>query len=201
MAILSIKSRRRSGEILIAALVLFVVWMIQLTILSNFTFSQALCNLPLAITIVWGATFGSPMEKPTADELRLASLPEIVARQLLSGSVSGALVGGFFAALSCSVIPIFPVAYPLIGWISGYFTLKNFNQAAFLCIPLVLLLTFLAEIFMAAQLQIVGRPGIITHFVMVSFPESLLNALIAPVLFFPMRGWYEFSQWRHASYE
>jgi rod shape-determining protein MreD len=201
MDILGIKGRRRIGEITIAGLILWVAWLIQLTILSKLTFSQVLCNLPLAMTIVWGATFGSPMEKPTSDELRVASVPAVLVRQLLSGSVSGALVGGFFAALSCSVLPVFPAAYPVIGWISGYFSLKNFNQAAFLCIPLVLLLTFLAEIIMAAQLALMGRPDVTAHFITVSFPEALLNALIAPVLFFPMRGWFEFSQWRQAGYE
>lgn len=201
MSILSIKSRRRLGEIVIAGGILLVAWFIQLALLSKLTFSQVLCNLPLAMTIVWGATFGSPMEKPTPDELRVASVGEVMARQLISGSLSGALVGGFFAALSFSVLPLYPVAYPLIGWISGYFSLKNFNQAAFLCIPLVLLLTFLAEIIMAFQLFLMGRPDVAGHFITISFPEALLNALIAPVLFFPMRGWFEYSQWRRASYE
>jgi rod shape-determining protein MreD len=201
MAILSSRGRKRLGELTIALVVLWVAWIMQLTILSKLTFSQVLCNLPLALTIVWGATFGSPMEKPTSDELRVASVGAIFVRQLLSGSISGAIVGGFFAALSCSVLPVFPVAYPVIGWISGYFSLKNFNQAAFLCIPLVLLLTFLAEIIMAGQLLLCGRPDVLPHFVTISFPEALLNALIAPVLFFPMRGWFEFTQWRQGTYE
>jgi cell shape-determining protein MreD len=89
----------------------------------------------------------------------------------------------------------------VIGWIAGYFSLKNFNQAAFLCIPLVLLLTFLAEIIMAGQMAIVGRPDVIGHFVTIGIPEALLNALIAPVIFIPMRGWFEFSQWRQGAYE
>jgi rod shape-determining protein MreD len=201
MALLSMRGRRRAGELIIASVILWVAWLIQLAILSKLTFSGVLCNLPLVMTIVWGASFGSHMEKPTSDELRIASVGAIFVRQLLSGSVSGALVGGFFAALSCSVLPVFPVAYPVIGWISGYFSLKNFNQGAFLCIPLVLLLTFLAEIIMAIQLIVLGRPDVPAHFVTISFPEALLNALIAPVLFFPMRGWFEFSQWRQASYE
>jgi len=201
MDIFSIKGRRRMGAISIAAIILCVTWLIQLSILSKLTFSQVMCNLPLALTIVWGATFGSPMEKPTSDELRVSSVAAIFARQLLSGSISGCLVGAFFAALYCSIAPVFPVSFPVIGWVSGYFSLKNFNQAAFLCIPLVLLLTFLAELIMAGQLLIMGRPDVISHFVTISFPEALLNALIAPVLFFPMRGWFEFSQWRQAAYE
>lgn len=201
MALLSMKERRRVGELTIAAVVLWVAWLIQLAILSKLTFSQVLCNLPLAMTIVWGATFGSRMKKPTSDELRMASVGEVLVRQLLSGSLSGALVGGFFAALSYSILPVFPVAYPVIGWIAGYFSLKNFNQAAFLCIPLVLLLTFLAEIIMAGQMAIVGRPDVIGHFVTIGIPEALLNALIAPVIFIPMRGWFEFSQWRQGAYE
>jgi rod shape-determining protein MreD len=195
------RSRRRAGEIAIAGIILWVVWIIQEAILSNLNFLQVLCNVPLAITIVWGATFGSPMEKPTADQLRISSVPEVLARQLLSGSISGAIVGGFFAALTCSVTPVFPVAYPIIGWISGYFSLKNFNQAAFLCIPLVLLLSIFAELIMTAQLALAGRPNVLPHFIIISFPEALLNALISPVLFFPMRGWYEFSQWRKGNYE
>jgi hypothetical protein len=54
---------------------------------------------------------------------------------------------------------------------------------------------------MAGQLAIQGRPDVIGHFLTISFPEALLNALIAPVLFFPMRGWFEFAQWKEASYE
>ncbi|MBS2008195.1 MAG: hypothetical protein JST01_14195 [Cyanobacteria bacterium SZAS TMP-1] len=201
MDIFSIKGRRRMGVISVVGVILCVTWIIQLAILSKLTFSQVMCNLPLAMTIVWGATFGSPMERPTSDELRVSSVGAILVRQLLSGSLSGAMVGAFFAALACTITPVYPVSLPVIGWISGYFSLKNFNQAAFLCIPLVLLLTFLAEIIMAAQLALMGRPDVISHFINISFPEALLNALIAPVLFFPMRGWYEFSQWRQASYE
>jgi rod shape-determining protein MreD len=125
----------------------------------------------------------------------------VLFRQLLSGSPSGAIVGAFFAALASSVLPVYPVSYPLIGWIAGYFSLKNFNQAAFLCIPLVVLLSFLGEMLMACQLALIGRPEVFSQLVLVGFPEALLNALIAPVLFFPMRGWYEFSQWRKLSVE
>jgi rod shape-determining protein MreD len=197
----SVRSRKRLGEISIAALLVLMVWLIQLALLSKFRFGDVLCNLPLTMIIVWGVTFGSPMPKPTNDELRVSTLPAILVRQLLSGSPSGAIIGAFFAALASSVIPAYPFAYPIIGWTAGYFSLKNFNQAAFLCIPLVLLLSFLGEILMAVQLSLMGRHEVFSHLVMISFPEALLNALIAPVLFFPMRGWFEFSRWRHMSTE
>ncbi len=197
----SARSRKRLGEISIAAVLVLVVWLIQLALLSKFRFGDVLCNLPLTMIIVWGVTFGSPMPKPTNDELRVSTLGAILVRQMLSGSPSGAIIGAFFAALASSVIPAYPFAYPIIGWIAGYFSLKNFNQAAFLCIPLVFLLSFLGEIIMAVQLSLVGRHEVFSHLAMISFPEALLNALIAPVLFFPMRGWFEFSRWRHMSTE
>ena len=197
----SMRSRKRIGEISMAAVLVIAVWLIQLALLSRLKFGDVLCNLPLTMIILWGLTFGSPMPKPTNDELRVSSMSAILIRQLLSGSPSGAIIGAFFAALASSVIPVYPISYPIIGWVSGYFSLKHFNQAAFLCIPLVLLLTFLGEIIMALQLFIVKRPDVFSHLAMISIPEALLNALIAPVLFFPMRGWYEFMRWRQMSAE
>jgi len=207
----SMRSRRRLSEIGVAALLVIIVWLIQLALLSKFRFGDVLCNLPLTMIIIWGVTFGSPMAKPTNDELRVSKFSAILVRQLLSGSPSGAIIGAFFAALSASVIPVYPIAYPIIGWIAGYFSLKNFNQAAFLCIPLVLLLTLLGETIMGVQLCLVhgrelisatGRlvvPEELSHLAMFIVPESLLNSLIAPVLFIPMRGWYEFFRWRQMS--
>lgn len=193
MAILSARSRARFGEIGVAMVIVLAIWLLQLVVMPRFRAAQIFCNLPLTLTIVWGLTFGSPMRKPTDDELRISSFSTILTRQLLSGSTSGAIVGAAFAALSTSVDPLYPVSYPLIGWTAGYFSLRNFNQAAFLCIPLVVILTFLGEMIMAAQLFLCGRSDILSHFLVISFPESMINALIAPVLFFPMRGWYEYS--------
>lgn len=193
MAIISGKTKKRLGEITIAVFIIFVAWVVQLAVLSKLRVTDVFANLPMAMTIVWGLTFGSPLEKPTADELRISSFSSILLRQILGGSPSGFLVGAFFAALGTSVLPLYPACYPIIGWISGYFSLRNFNQAAFLCIPLTVLLTFLAEMIMALQLMIAGRPDVISHLVVVSIPEALLNGLIAPVLFFPMKGWYEYS--------
>lgn len=193
MAVLSSTAKRRIGEIGITTGVVFVAWVVQLSVLSKFRFTDVVANLPLAMTIVWGLTFGSPMGKPTADELRVSSVSSIFVRQLLSGSPSGALVGAFFAALFTSVLPLYPVTYPLIGWTAGYFSLRNFNQAAFLCIPLTVVLTFLGEMIMAGQLALSGRADVLPHLVTVIVPEALLNGLISPVLFIPMRGWYQYS--------
>ncbi len=192
MAVISTRAKGRLGEVSIAAFVIFLAWVVQMSVLSKFRFTDVVANLPLAMTIVWGLTFGSPMEKPTADELRVSSVSSIFMRQLFSGSPSGAIVGAFFAALAASVLPIFPVSYPLVGWIAGYFSLRNFNQAAFLCIPLTVVLTFLGEMIMAGQLALTGR-DVLGHLVAISVPEALLNGLISPVLFIPMRGWYSYS--------
>lgn len=196
MAILSQTSRKRLGEISLAAALVSFCWLVQLAVLSKFSFGQVLCNLPLTFTIVWGVTFGSPLGRPSPDELRVSNLASIVVRQLLSGSPSGALIGALFASFAASVLPVYPLAYPIVGWMGGYFSLKNFNQAAFLIIPLVILFTFWFDFITAIELYFLGRAHVFSHLVTVVFPEALLNALIAPLLFIPMRGWFEFSRWR-----
>ncbi|MBN9393866.1 MAG: hypothetical protein J0H83_01375 [Candidatus Melainabacteria bacterium] len=196
MAFLSNHTRGRIGEASIAGLLIFACFILQLAVLSKMPFGNVLCNLPLAFTIVWGVTFGSPLPRPTADELRMSNLGSIFVRQLLSGSPSGAIVGAIFAALFSCILPVFPVCYPVVGWACGYFSLKNFNQAAFLIIPLVILFTIWSEGIMALQLYAMGRPNVLAHLVTLILPAALLNALIAPVLFIPMRGWLEFRRWR-----
>jgi rod shape-determining protein MreD len=193
MYLVSNRTRRRLSEVVVAIFVVYLAWIIQLALLSQFRFVDICANLPMAMTIVWGLTFGSRMEKATNDELRVSSLSAVFIRQLLSGSPSGLLIGAYFAALAASVMPVYPVCYPLIGWIAGYFSLRNFNQAAFLCIPLTVLLNFLAEMIMALQLNLVGRPDVFSHLMQISFPEAFLSGIIAPVLFIPMRGWFQYS--------
>lgn len=198
MAIFSVRARRRVGGIGITGLILCFAWMIQLTVLSSLSLKDVLASLPLTFTIVWGSVFGSPLLAPRPDELRVSSLKQIIFRQALSGSLSGALVGAFFGALYASVLPAYPICYPMIGWIAGYFCLQNFNQATFLCIPLVFLSSVFAESVMGLQLFLLGRPDVLGHLSHVVFPEAVLNSLMAPFIFFPMRGWYHFSKSRES---
>lgn len=194
MAILSVRSRRRLWEISLTGVIVIFAWLVQLTVLSVLTFSDVLASLPLTFTIVWGSIFGSPMKSLTPEDLRTKTFGQIVTHQALSGSLSGLLVGAFFAALYSSVLPVYPISYPLVGWMVGYFSLKNFSQATILCLPVVLISTVVAESVMALQLAAIGRPDTLSHLASVVFPEALLNALMSPFIFFPMRGWYEFAQ-------
>lgn len=177
-------------------MLVMVVWIVQLAILSQLRLNDIQCNLVLTVTIVWAITFGSALEAPTIDELRLSTFKSVLIRQMLSGSVSGALLGLCFASLYASVLPVYPIAYPIVGWMGGYFSLKKFNQALIFCIPLVLIFTFLAEMITACQLALLQRPDFFENFVRVVIPEAALNSLIAPFVFFPMRGWIEFSKFK-----
>jgi rod shape-determining protein MreD len=188
----SIRLRARLWEIGLAASVIFFVWLFQSNVLTRLSFAGLMCNLPLTFTIVWATVFGSRLAPLTADNFRLLSLNEIIAYQAVSGSLSGALIGAIFASLYSSVLPVFPISYPLIGWIAGYFSLKKMNQAQFLTIPIVLFASVLAEAFMAIQLYLLGRPEIISRFIDAALPEAVMNALIAPWIYLPMRSWYEF---------
>lgn len=188
----SITLRTRLWHLCLAAGVIAFVWLLQTNVLTRLTLGGLLCNLPLTVTIIWASVFGSRLPRLTMDDLRTLSLSEIISYQALSGSVSGALVGAFFASLYASVMPVYPFGLPLIGWVSGYFSLKRVKYAAFLSIPLVLLGSVLADSIMALQLSLTGRPEIMTRFIQAVLPEAVMNALIAPWILIPMQRWDEF---------
>jgi rod shape-determining protein MreD len=194
MAILSTSGKRKLTEIGLSVGLIYFAWILQLTILSAITLKDVICNLPLTITIVWGAVFGSRLPSLTPDEMRKASLSDVVLRQAVAGSLSGALIGATFGALYASVIPTYPLYLPVIGWITGYFCLKNYSQPFLLVIPIVFMATILAETMMAGQLMILGRPDVMKNLVQIAMPEAAINAIIAPLVFFPLRGWYDFSK-------
>jgi rod shape-determining protein MreD len=194
MAIVSLRTRRRTTEISLTIMIIVAAWFLQQLVLNRIELKEVMCGLPLTITIVWGALFGSLIPTLTPEEVRTTSLSDVVVFQALSGSISGALVGGAFGALYASLLPVFPVCYPLIGWIAGYFCLKSFSQAPLLVIPLVFLATVLAETIMACQLTIAHRPDVFLNLTQVALPEAAINSLIAPLVLFPLKGWYEFSK-------
>ncbi|MBX9691115.1 MAG: rod shape-determining protein MreD [Cyanobacteria bacterium] len=196
MSFLTNDTRRRIGIIGMCAMIIGLAWVLQLAVVSQIRLGIVQASLPLTITIVWGITFGSPVAAPTLDELRVSDFRAVLVRQMLSGSVSGALIGACFAGLYSSVLPVYPVCYPIIGYIAGYFCLRNFNQSLILCIPLVLIFTFLGEGITALHLAILGRPEVFEKFMEVVMSEGVLNALIAPFIFVPMRGWCEFAKYR-----
>jgi hypothetical protein len=201
MAIFSMRTRKKLwGYGLTAVLALGAV-VLQTSVLSNLPVEGVYVNLPLTMVIVWGAIFGSPLPPITPDELRISSIGEVFTRQLFTGSIIGTMIGAFFACLIAPRIPIFPAYLPLIGWISGYFCLRNINKQNLLCMPLVFVLTLLGETIMAAQLAIVGHPFVIDHLFRIAIPEATLNTCIAPFIYIPMRHWYDFGQVARAPME
>jgi rod shape-determining protein MreD len=154
--------------------------------------------MPLTLVIIWGAITGSPLPPITANELRTHNIWQIFLKQAASGSVSGAFTGAFIAALYSSIIPIYPVSYPIVGWIAGYFSLRSLQKQSFICIPLVFLLTGIAESIMSWQLTLSGRIGVYDHLFSIVLPEALLNSIIAPFVYFPIKQWLEAKQNRMA---
>jgi rod shape-determining protein MreD len=201
---ISFSDKRKLTEIGLSIAVIYGAWILQLTVLSAIALKDVICSLPLTMTIVWGAVFGSRLPALTPSEMRESSLSDVILRQSVAGSISGALIGAAFAALYASVIPTYPLYLPIIGWISGYFCLKNFSNASFLIIPLVFLATILAETMMAGQLALLGLlwpdswhylvADVLKNLVQIAVPEASINAIIAPLVFFPLRGWYEFAK-------
>lgn len=167
---------------------------IQMAILNRLTMLGITGNLPLVLILVWGQVFGSPLSSISAAQLRKSSLSEVFTRQLMSGSPSAFLVGLFMTCLYSHFVPCVPIAFPLMGWVAGYFCMRSLSQGNLLCIPVTFILTIFAELMMAAQLTVLGRPSALEHFSTVVLPEALLNSVIAPFIYFPLRRWYDFAE-------
>jgi rod shape-determining protein MreD len=194
VAIFSMRTRNKLANYTLTALMCLAAMVLQIGVLNNFPVREVYCNLPLTLVIVWGAVFGSPLPPITPDELRMSTTGEIFARQLATGSVTGLLAGAFLAALYGQMLPVFPYYLPFAGWFAGYFCLRNINKENLLCIPLVFVLSLLAETLMAWQLSMMGRSGVFEQLMQIAVPEASLNALIAPFIYFPMRRWFDFSR-------
>lgn len=194
MALLSMQSRKRTVEVALATTLCVSAFLVQTLVLNRFQLHGVICSLPLVITIVWGLVFGSPLPPITSLELRKNTPGQIFSRQLLAGSPGGLLVGLFFASLYHELIPSYPVAYPLIGWGAGYFCLRALSQGNLLCIPLAFILTVAAEALTSWELFMLGRVGVFQHLSLVVMPEALLNALVAPCIYLPLRQWYEITE-------
>lgn len=192
MALLSSRARQRTWDVGLTVCVAGLAWFLQTTVLNDFSFQGAFCDLPLVMTILWGFVFGSHLPPIGPDELRTKSAREIFLHQAASGSLTGLLFGAFVAAIYSSVLPIYPVTYPVIGWVCGYFSMRNLNPEALMCIPVVLIATVAAEIAMAFQLFLTGHADVFPHLAQIVLPEALLNALIAPFVYLPMRSWHDF---------
>lgn len=194
MAILSMRTRTKLWGYGLTGVIALSAMIIQNSILSSLPVQGVYVNLPLTMVIVWGTVFGSPLPPISPDELRVSSFGEVFIRQLLSGSVMGAMVGMLFACLYAPMIPIFPAYLPLAGWISGYFCLRNMHQGNLLCMPMVFIVSLTGETLMAWQLALSGHPGVFDHLYRIALPEAILNTAISPFLYFPLRRWYDFAQ-------
>lgn len=192
MFLLSIKARRHLWEISLTFAVVFLVWILQSDILVRLTSLHLFCNLPLTFTMIWASIYTSHFAPLSSDDIKVRSLGNIALYQAISGSLSGAAIGAIFAAFYSSVVPVYMVSYPLIGWIAGYFPLRKVQHGSFYSILLVLCGTVLAEFITAVQLILMGRAEVFGCFVQIAIPEAVLNALIAPFIFVPLKSWYDF---------
>lgn len=200
MAIVSLRSKKRLLEIVVSGSVCLFALLIQLSILSHLSIHGTICNLPLTLTIAWGLVFGSQTPSITAGELRSQTFGGIFFRQLSGGSFSGFLIGLFFTCLYGSIIPLYPVAFPLVGWIAGYFCLRGLSQGNLLCIPMVFVLSIIAEGLASWQLSFYSRAGIWEHLNSFILPEAMLNAIVAPFIYLPMRRWSDLSAGQQSPY-
>jgi len=189
---LSIKTRRHLWELSLAFAVIFFIWILQSDLLTQLSLHHLFCNMPLTFIIIWASIYTTSITPLNSNDVKIRSVINIILYQAISGSVSGAIVGAVFAALYASVLPVFLISYPLIGWIAGYFPLRKIQHASFYCILLVLFGTILAEFITACQLALLGRAEVFSCFVQIAVPEAVLNALLAPFIFIPLKAWYDF---------
>ena len=216
MSIVSMRSRKRILEISVAALLCLTAYFMQMLVLNYLGIHGTICNLPLTLVIVWGLVFGSNLPELSATCLRQSSLKQVFTRQLLSGSQSALLIGWLFSWLYFFIMPVYPLYFPLIGWASGYFCLRGLGQGNLLSIPAVFILTLFAEAIMSWQIVLFCGPVDITHPLTllgtdwskavfdhlgtIILPEALLNSIIAPFIYFPMRRWYDLVEGHQSSF-
>jgi rod shape-determining protein MreD len=184
--------RKKLERFILIVGLMVVAWLLQITVVTYFPFRGVIANLPLVVTAITGFVMGSPVPAVTHGELRSHSVLIIFIRQLMRGSVAGLLTGAFGAALFGSMLTVYPVSLPLVGWIAGYFCIRGLRQETLICIPMVLLATVLYEALNAWQFLIVGYPEPYSLLSRIVLPESVLNAIIAPFVYFPLRRWYDF---------
>lgn len=216
MAIVSMRSKKRLVEVSVSALMCLSALFLQMLVLNYLGIHGSICNLPLTLTIVWGLVFGSSLAPLTAVELRRRSLKDVFMRQLLSGSHSGFLIGWFYAWMYYSIFArVFPLSFPLIGWASGYFCLRGIGQGNLLCIPLTFVLTIVGEaiiswqlsapsvvnkILIGANLEVYNVSLVYEHLKLFILPEALLNSVIAPFIYFPLRSWADLVEGQQAPF-
>ncbi len=190
---LSMQIRKEVIAVSLTAAACFLVWFVQLLLLNKVTLWGAAGNLPLTLTIIWGLVFGSRVPEVSPAELRSKSTFNIFIHQSLRGSISGALVGAFCGTLYACLEPVFPLCFPLLGWIAGYFYLGKTSKETLLCIPFTLLGTILAETIMAWQLMLTNNAYTMERLFAIALPEATLNALFAPLLYLPLRHLHDIS--------
>lgn len=211
------RSKKRVLEMSLSILLCVIVFMMQMLVLNYFGIHGSICNLPLTLTIVWGLAFGSSLKNLTAVELRRRSFREIFSRQLAAGSHSGFLIGWLFSWLFAAIMPVYPIYFPIIGWAAGYFCLRSLGQGNLLAIPMTFILTIVAELLMCWELYAIyfvlhyhsAKPdemvaqfhALFDHLNTFILPEALLNSIIAPFLYFPMRRWYDVVEGEQSPFE
>ncbi len=201
MSVVSMRSKKRMLEIFLSGFICASSFLMQMLVLNNFSIHGSICNLPLTLCIVWGLVFGSRLSPLTALELRKKSMGEVFSRQLASGSHSGFLIGWLLSLIYfMTTVPVYPVAYPIIGWAAGYFCLRSLSQGNLLSIPLTFILTIIAEGLMSWELFALGRGSVFEHLSSFILPEALLNSIIAPFIYFPMRRWYDLMEGQQAPF-
>ena len=192
MNILSISSKQKLFLIFLVISFSFFAWVIQIIFIGKLRLAHVCANLPLTIIIVTGlvANFNYPKENP--NEIKRISLGQVVKNQFKNGSISGLFLGLFLASIEKSLTGVLPIAYPLVGFLAGYFSLGNFSLPVFLIIPLVFMFSVLAQAIFSLELFFLHVNGVFNHLINFAMIEASINALIAPFVYFPINAIYEY---------
>ncbi len=190
MNVFSISTRQKLFLIFLMVSFAYVAWLIQLIFIVKLKLSHSIANLPLTIVIVTGLMANKKRLKYPPGQIAKLSLRELIKSQFKNGSLVGLGLGAFMASLEKSLTGSFPVSYIFVGYLSGYFSLRNFNWPVILIIPLVFMFSILSECIYAIQLFQI--PGVYNHLIRFAMVEASLNALIAPFVYYPINTLYEF---------
>lgn len=162
MEILNYFSQKTKKEIYRYAIVILlavIIWILQVSVLSNFCYFDITPNLMLLTTVFLGLTCGPYM-----------------------GIVFGLFISFFVSSIIFD--HVFFISYPIIGLLTGILAKYSFSDEMIYFTFLCILFIIPTEYLNGMQYHLLDKNSFIERLIHASSFSILINALIAPVIYF-----------------
>ena len=155
---ISNKTKKEIAKITFALTLATLSWLIQVSILSRFSYFDITLNLFLLGTVFCTLRFG-----------------------ITAGVIFGACASFFSSSILYD--HIFYISYPLIGLITGVITKSVFSDELLYYAILCFLLTFITEFLNGWQFSIINQTVFIPRYLQISISSGIIHLLISPIYY------------------